>query len=65
MTIPNFTTPPLQSKGHSGTRMIDRKTIQDAAREIPIDQDPVYRPPPKPFKTSVPEISGSLLDIDP
>ena len=53
--IPNFATPPLQSKGDSSTRMIDRKTIQDAAREIPIHPDPVYRPPPK----------WSILDIDP
>ena len=56
---------PLQLKGDSGTKMTDRKKIQDVAREIPIYPDPVYRPPPKPVKTSVPKIPGSLLDIDP
>ena len=65
MTIPNFAIPPLQSKGDSGTKMIDRKTIQDVAREIPVYPDPVYRPPPKPVKTSVPKICRSLSDIDP
>ena len=68
MTIPNFTMPPkdiIGSKGNSSTNMTDRKTIQDIAREIPIYPDPVYRPPPKPVKTSLPEIPGSLLDTDP
>ena len=46
-------------------KMIDRKMIQDVAREIPIYTDPVYRPPPKPVKTPVPKIPGSLSDIDP
>ena len=45
--------------------MIDRKIIQDIANEIPIYPDPVYRPPPKSEKTSIPEIPRSLLDIDP
>ena len=40
--------------------MIDRKTIQDIGREIPIYPDPVYRPPPKPVN-----VPGSLSDIDP
>ena len=65
MTTLNFATPPLQSKGDSDTRMIDRKMIQDVVREIPTYQDQVYRPPPKPVKTYVPRIPGSLLDIDP
>ena len=65
MTIPNFSTPPFQSKGGSGIRMIDRKMIQDAVREIPINPDPVYEPPPKPVKTSAPEIPGSLSAINP
>ena len=65
MTIPNFTIPPVQSKGNSGTNMIDRKTIQDIAKEVPIYPDPVYRPPPKAEKLPVPEIPRSLLDIDP
>ena len=41
MTIPNFTTPPLQLKDDSGTKMIDRKMIQDVAREIPTYPDSV------------------------
>ena len=35
MTLPNFTMPSkdsIESKGNSGTNMIDRKTIQDIAR---------------------------------
>ena len=31
---------------------------------MPIYPDPVYQPPPKPVKTSVPEIPGNLSDID-
>ena len=45
--------------------MIDRRTVQDVGREIPIYPDPVYRPPPKPVKSSITQIPGSLLDIDP
>ena len=39
--------------------------IQDVSKEIPIYPRTVYRPPPKPVKTCVPEILGSLSDIDP
>ena len=45
--------------------MVERKAIQDISREIPIYPDPVYRPPPKPVKTPIPKIPGSLSDIDP
>ena len=55
----------MQLKGDSSTNMIDRRTIQDVAREIPIYPGPVYRFPPKPVKTSVLKIPGSLSDIDP
>ena len=55
MTIPNFTILPVQSKGDSSTKVINRKTIQDVPQEIPIYTDPVYRPPPKPVKTPVPK----------
>ena len=65
MTIPNIAISLLQLKGDLGPKMIYSKTIQDVAREIPIYPDPVYWPPPIPVKTSVPEIPGSLLDIDP
>ena len=45
--------------------MIDRKTIQDVSKEIPIYLDPGYRPPPKPVRTPIPKIPGILSDIDP
>ena len=64
MTIPNFTIHLRQSKGDSGTNMIDRKIIQDIAKEIPIYPDPIYRSLPKPVKTLITGIPGSLLDID-
>ena len=63
--IPNYTIPSVTSKRDTSTKMIDRRIIQDAFKEIPIYPDPVYRPPLKPVKTSTPEIPGSLLDIDP
>ena len=44
----------VQSKGNSSNNMLDRKMIQDTTREIPIYQDPVYRPHPKPEKLSIP-----------
>ena len=49
----------------SGSRIVERKAIQDVSREIPTYPDPVYRPPPKPVKTSTPKLPGSLSDIDP
>ena len=39
--------------------------ITDVSREIPFYPDTVYRPPPKPVKTPVPEFPGSISDIDP
>ena len=44
--------------------MIDRNIIQNVGREVPLYPDPVHRPPPKPIKTSIPEIPGSTSDID-
>ena len=41
MPIPNYTTSQVKPKGHTTTKMIDRKTIQDVDREIPIYPDPV------------------------
>ena len=43
--------------------MTDRKN--NTSKEIPSYPDPVYRPPPKPIKIHVPEIPGSISDIDP
>ena len=57
--------PFVKPKGDTGTKVIDRKIIQDVSKEIPIYQNPVYRPPPKPVKTFISEIPGSLFDIDP
>ena len=42
--IPNYTIPHIKSKNDSGSRMVDRRAIQDISREIPIYLDPVYRP---------------------
>ena len=63
--IPNYTIPQIKSKDDSGCRTIERKAIQNVSREMPIYPDPVYRPPPKPLKSSIPKIPRSLLDIDP
>ena len=58
--IQNFATPQVKPRGDTSTKIIDRKTIQDVGREIPIYPDPVYQPPPKPVKTSILNIPGSL-----
>ena len=63
--IPNYTTPHIKSKDDSGSRMVERKAIEDICRELPIYPDPVYRPPSKPVKTPIPQIPRSLSDIDP
>ena len=60
--IPNYAIP---SRGDTSTKVIDRKTIQDVSKEIPIYLDPVYRLPPKPVKTPILKIPRSLLDTDP
>ena len=63
--VPNFATPQVKSKGDTSTKMIDRKTVQEVGREIPVYPDPVYRPFSKPVIPSMPNIPGSLPDIDP
>ena len=63
--ILDYTIPSVKPKGDTSTKVIDRKIIQDVSKEIPIYPDPVYRPPPKPVRTSIPKIPGILLDIDP
>ena len=63
--IPHFITPQVKPKVDTSTKIIGRKTIQDVGMEIPIYPDPVYRAPLKPVKTSIPNIPGSFLDIDP
>ena len=59
--IPNYTIPQMKSRGDASSR----KTIQDVSREIPLYPDPLYQPPPKPVKTSIPKIPGKLSDIVP
>ena len=58
--IPYYAIPHVKSKDDSGSRMVERKAIQDINREIPIYTDPVYRPSPKPVKSPIPKIPGSL-----
>ena len=61
--ILNFAIPSTKSRDDPDRR-VERKAIQDVAREISIYPDPLYRVPPKPVKIHTPEIPGSLLDID-
>ena len=61
---PNFATP-VQSKGDSSAKVIDRKIMQDTSKEITFYPDPVYRPPPKPVKMPIPKIPRSRSDTDP
>ena len=63
--IPDDTTPSIKFQADTSTRVIDRNILQDVKKEITIYPDPVYRPPHKAVKISMPEIPGSLLDIDP
>ena len=43
--IPNYAIPHVKPKGDTGTKMIERKIIQDVGREIPIYPDAVYQTP--------------------
>ena len=52
----NYAIPYVKSKGDTSTKMIDRRTIQDVGRRIPIYPDPVHRLCPKPVKTSIPDV---------
>ena len=62
ISISNYTTPQMKSRSDASTR---KKPHTIWARQIPIYPDPVYWPPAKPVKTLIPEIPGSLLDINP
>ena len=48
--IPMYAIPQVKPKGDMSAKEIDRKTMQDVYREIPIYTDPVYGPPPKSVK---------------
>ena len=65
LTVPDYTIPNTRSRLDSSSRMVNRKTIQDVSREIPIYPDPTYRLPPNPLKMPIPKIPRSLSDIDP
>ena len=54
--MPNYAILHIKSIDDSGSRMVQRKAIQDVRRDIPIYPDTVYRPPPKLVRTPIPEI---------
>ena len=59
--VPNCAIPQMKHKDDTSSR----KTKQDVNRVIPIYPGPVYQPLPKPVKIPIPDIPGSLSDIDP
>ena len=61
IAIPKHTIPQMKHRGNDSSR----KTLQDVGRKIPIYPDLVKQLHPKPVKTPIPEIPGSLLDIGP
>ena len=63
--IPDYTIPHIGSRDYSGSRMDNRKTIQDINRELPAYPDPTYRLLPKPVKLPMPEVTRSLSDTVP
>ena len=65
MPIPDYAIPSVKPKGDTSTKVVKREIIQDVSKEITIYPNLVYRPPPKPVKISIPDIPGSLLEIDP
>ena len=52
--IQNNAIPHTRSIDNSGSRMVNRMTIQDSNRELPAYPDPTYRPLPKPVKSLLP-----------
>ena len=63
--ISNYAIPNVRSRDDSGSRMVNRKSIQDINSELPTYQEPSYRCPPKPVRSHMPEVPRSLLDNDP
>ena len=59
--MPNFATP-LKSISNPSTEAIKRRTMQKISKDIPFYPDPVYQPPPKPIKISIPEILVKMDD---
>ena len=45
LPIPSYGIQHIKLKDDSGSRIVERKAVQDVSREIPIYPDPVYRPP--------------------
>ena len=63
--VPDYAIPHIRSREDSGSKMVNRNSIQDINRKLPAYPDPTYRTPPKPVKSLMPEAPRSLLDIDP
>ena len=63
--IPDYAIPQTKSGDNSGTRMVKRKTIENISREIPMYQDPIYRPLPKATEKPLQEVPIHLSDLDP
>ena len=54
--VTDYVIPQTRSGGPLNSRMVNRKTIQDISREIPMYPDPMYRPPPKPTEIPLTKI---------
>ena len=63
--IPHYAISHIRFKDDSGSRMVNRMSIQDINRKLPAYPDPTCRPPPKPVKLLMPEVPRNLLDINP
>ena len=57
--VPDYATPHIRSRDESGSRRVNRKSIQDINRELHAYPDPTYRPPPKLVKSLMPEVPRS------
>ena len=62
--IPDYTIPHIRFRDDSSSRRVNRNSMQDINRKLPTCPDPTYRPLPKPIKSPMPEVPGSLSDID-
>ena len=50
----------VQSISSSSIEVINRRTMQKISKDIPFYPDPVYRPPPKPVKIPMSEVTGTM-----
>ena len=58
--MPNFLTP-VQSMSNSSTEMINRRMMQKISKDIPFYPNPTYRPPPKPVRIPISEVSENIM----